>query len=764
MMPLLLVLMNEAARAQILTNGGFELGLAGWSTSLSAGGVASFTNATANIHTGTNALLVSVTSAGTASNSVRLVANSFATSHSDTYVLRFWASSSVLRANLGVSLNGALPAFPEIPFEISTNDHGYQEYLYSFQAIGKVSIAFDFQSVGAYWLDDVEVLDLNNNDGWDIPMTYLWQWGQLNASKTNSVGWSGGDNGKSALLPDGSVAWIFNDTLASSLNFYSNIRGDCSLPRNSVVHQVGTNLIWLNNGKETFFVPTNPANLYWIGDGVVESNKLLVLLTEVHATEITRVGTAIGTLSLPDLTLDSIVEVPSPGEDNYGAMVNGGDGFYYIYNAAQVARVPLGNLAVGSAWTYWNGSGWATNHLEAADFPGLINPWSVAKIGPSNYAAVYMPELSLTIMAQFASSPMGPWSQSVPLYNTAGQWGELNYAPNVCAGSEAAGSYTIGYSDDGSPEDLDKWVSDKSFYNPHFIKANLAQLSPYSLASGAEGPGSRISIKFAADMDYGNDAIDNRWGAGVLNTTNWFNLFGPDGGSNGMSAVPYYISAGAKYASRTTLVYDWANEHNFINNNAPLTNNLALLDGFISVNNNCWYLSVTNLDGVFTNGYSVYFYYNGGAVGRGGQNYIRYYQGLTTNTAEAGRAQWNLYTTAANTGRYTRDMTPSNMGTSGETAGANYFVYSNLTGGAFDLLVTNGNFAGVNALEIIANAAVTGGTLSVQSSAGGVVLNWASGTLLQATNLYGPWTTNNAVSPYTNNPVQPRMFYRILIR
>jgi len=208
MMPLLLVLMNEAARAQILTNGGFELGLAGWSTSLSAGGVASFTNATANIHTGTNALLVSVTSAGTASNSVRLVANSFATSHSDTYVLRFWASSSVLRANLGVSLNGALPAFPEIPFEISTNDHGYQEYLYSFQAIGKVSIAFDFQSVGAYWLDDVEVLDLNNNDGWDIPMTYLWQWGQLNASKTNSVGWSGGDNGKSALLPDGSVAWI----------------------------------------------------------------------------------------------------------------------------------------------------------------------------------------------------------------------------------------------------------------------------------------------------------------------------------------------------------------------------------------------------------------------------------------------------------------------------------------------------------------------------------------------------------------------------
>jgi hypothetical protein len=155
---LLLLLTNDAVRAQILTNCGFETGLTGWSTSLSAGGVASFKSGTANIHTGTNALLVSVTSVGTASNSVRLVSNSFATSHSDTYVLRFWASSSVLRANLGVSFNGALPAFPEIPFEISTNNDGYQEYLYAFQAIGKVSIAFDFQSAGNYWLDDVEVL------------------------------------------------------------------------------------------------------------------------------------------------------------------------------------------------------------------------------------------------------------------------------------------------------------------------------------------------------------------------------------------------------------------------------------------------------------------------------------------------------------------------------------------------------------------------------------------------------------------------------
>jgi hypothetical protein len=43
------------------------------------------------------------------------------------------------------------------------------------------------------------------------------------------------------------------------------------------------------------------------------------------------------------------------------------------------------------------------------------------------------------------------------------------------------------------------------------------------------------------------------------------------------------------------------------------------------------------------------------------------------------------------------------------------------------------------------------------------VLNWASGTLLQATNLSGPWVTNAAVSPYTVQPTNTQMFYRLLL-
>jgi hypothetical protein len=44
------------------------------------------------------------------------------------------------------------------------------------------------------------------------------------------------------------------------------------------------------------------------------------------------------------------------------------------------------------------------------------------------------------------------------------------------------------------------------------------------------------------------------------------------------------------------------------------------------------------------------------------------------------------------------------------------------------------------------------------------VLNWATGTLLQTTNLPGPWVTNPAVSPYMVTPTNAQMFYRMLVR
>ncbi len=52
-------------------------------------------------------------------------------------------------------------------------------------------------------------------------------------------------------------------------------------------------------------------------------------------------------------------------------------------------------------------------------------------------------------------------------------------------------------------------------------------------------------------------------------------------------------------------------------------------------------------------------------------------------------------------------------------------------------------------------------TLQLSRSGSGLQLAWPYGTLLQATNLSGPWTTVTAASPYTVTPSAPQMFYRV---
>jgi hypothetical protein len=55
-------------------------------------------------------------------------------------------------------------------------------------------------------------------------------------------------------------------------------------------------------------------------------------------------------------------------------------------------------------------------------------------------------------------------------------------------------------------------------------------------------------------------------------------------------------------------------------------------------------------------------------------------------------------------------------------------------------------------------------TLGVQLAKGQLILTWPTGTLLQAPALTGPWTTNNAASPYTNSVTGAKEFYRVIVR
>jgi hypothetical protein len=53
--------------------------------------------------------------------------------------------------------------------------------------------------------------------------------------------------------------------------------------------------------------------------------------------------------------------------------------------------------------------------------------------------------------------------------------------------------------------------------------------------------------------------------------------------------------------------------------------------------------------------------------------------------------------------------------------------------------------------------------LSIQQSGQNAVVTWPRGTLLESTNIAGPWSTNNATSPYTTPASADQQFYKVIV-
>jgi hypothetical protein len=55
-------------------------------------------------------------------------------------------------------------------------------------------------------------------------------------------------------------------------------------------------------------------------------------------------------------------------------------------------------------------------------------------------------------------------------------------------------------------------------------------------------------------------------------------------------------------------------------------------------------------------------------------------------------------------------------------------------------------------------------TLTIQRIGANLQLSWPQGTLLEATELTGPWSTNTATSPYLFAPAGAKKFYRVRVQ
>ncbi|MGB7768808.1 MAG: hypothetical protein WBN22_08140 [Verrucomicrobiia bacterium] len=86
-----------------------------------------------------------------------------------------------------------------------------------------------------------------------------------------------------------------------------------------------------------------------------------------------------------------------------------------------------------------------------------------------------------------------------------------------------------------------------------------------------------------------------------------------------------------------------------------------------------------------------------------------------------------------------------------------YVVGTFMATNATEAITLNGD-SGLYGCCVIVRALAA--TPAIQWSGSNLQVNWDYGTLLEATNLTGPWTTNAATPPYVFSPTNPALFFR----
>jgi len=489
-----LFIVQFCVHAQIVSNSGFESSLTNWTTSTINGSSATFTitSNTGLLHTGTKALTVVVTNSGTASNSVKLTHSSFTTSTARTYLLRFWALSSVRDNQINVNLKGSTTSNQclfKIWNRMDTNGNGWQMYQYAFKTTETpTTLELNFNNVGTYYLDDVEIID-DTDAKVNVTTQYLWQ------NNLSGWGWISGDNDVSTELPDGRIAWLYNDSFMGTPNSHSNVLNFNAMINNLIVTQsTGGTLSSIYGGTQSspssLFLPTTSGNLFWICDGIVENNKLKILLQEWSGGNYASKA-SVATLSLPGLTVDNIVPTSYTGSDIPYSILEDDD-YNYIYTVeragtfeiySRVARVPKGTLNTSVLWEFYSNSNtWSRDFSQAKRIISGVEASSVIKLGKNNYCLSGVSHLSNELCVWFATSPVGPWGNKAIVYTIPQEEGMLAYMGHINAGTgKNQGLFTLSYSVYPFGGGWDQQLSDKGIYIPYYAKANLRALSPYTV-------------------------------------------------------------------------------------------------------------------------------------------------------------------------------------------------------------------------------------------------------------------------------------------
>jgi hypothetical protein len=303
---------------------------------------------------------------------------------------------------------------------------------------------------------------------------------------TCGPGWTGGDAAYSVPLPGGRVAWLFSDSFLGELADDGS-RRSADFVHNAIVVQDGSRLTTVHGGGDpkpgSVFAPADAASWYWVGDGTVEGDRLLVLLNRYHFTgggiwDFKYDDSALATVSLSDMRVQSISPLPNPAVA-WGAAVTETVEWTYVYGVeeqgndkyAHVARAHAGNL--GGAWEFWDGSAWTPDAGRSARvLSGVSNGFSVVPDGGGYALVTQQLGLGRDIHVHRAPSPEGPWAASQTIA-TVPDRGAGRFTYNAVLHPEFGSDGGLLLSYNVNSEIAGETQRDGSVYRPGFMRVTL---------------------------------------------------------------------------------------------------------------------------------------------------------------------------------------------------------------------------------------------------------------------------------------------------
>lgn len=315
-----------------------------------------------------------------------------------------------------------------------------------------------------------------------------------------SGAWVGADSTYSVPLADGTIAWLFSDTLYGNVVNGKLSSTDSFFLNNSVVLDDGRSLTTRVHGTPTsplsLIEPDAPNAWYWVGDGVQQSNGRV----QVAALRFTKFGTGIfdfgwdsnkvATFDQKTWALLSLKPLPSSAGVQWGSWWQKEHGYTLVYGIEDlgaskymhIAKVLGNDMSALNHWRYWTGSGWSTEEQASVRvMAGVGNEYSVTPY-QDGYLLVTQDtneSFSNRVLGYTSCSPTGPFTNPTELFRTpeTGLWGSYgdpniftynaHEHPELRAGNTLTVSYNVNTFDSNAV------YSDVSIYRPRFVNVTI---------------------------------------------------------------------------------------------------------------------------------------------------------------------------------------------------------------------------------------------------------------------------------------------------